>query len=262
MPGGQGLKPVEITLPPFQSYTRGLGRIRMMDKAFLLAQLKSLLERQPDFSKYSVQSNEHHEWLGAAHALVNQYDIHEAIRLASSSRLLSIDLMRESSIAEILNIIHRNIAAIQLATPTSADQVYGPGAEYDFFKDLSSKFQSATKSLFIIDQYTDSQIFDDYLVGVPNTIMVRILANKYAGNLKTAVQKFNSQHQANVSVKSSKDLHDRVVFVDDLACWVMGQSIKDAATSTKATYIAPLSPDVAKEKLRIYEEIWNNAADL
>jgi len=79
--------------------------------------------------------------------------------------------------------------------------------------------------------------------------------------LKPAVQKFTAQHGTNVSVRISQEFHDRIVFVDDLSCWVMGQSIKDAAKA-KPTYLLPLPPDIARLKLNHYEAIWNNATVL
>jgi uncharacterized protein (UPF0303 family) len=49
------------------------------------------------------------------------------------------------------------------------------------------------------------------------------------------------------------------VFIDYDVCWVLGQSIKDAAAK-KATYLAPLSPDVSSTKLGLYEDVWKQAS--
>ena len=62
-------------------------------------------------------------------------------------------------------------------------------------------------------------------------------------------------------VKTSGEIHDRVLFIDDLSCWVMGQSIKDAAKA-KPTYLLPLPADISTLKLSHYELIWNNASVL
>ena len=58
--------------------------------------------------------------------------------------------------------------------------------------------------------------------------------------------------------KRSPAIHDRVIIIDDTACWVLGQSIKDAAKN-KPTYIAPLPSDVVTLKEAHYEKIWNAA---
>jgi hypothetical protein len=48
------------------------------------------------------------------------------------------------------------------------------------------------------------------------------------------------------------------IFIDGYACWIIGQSVKDAAKA-KPTYLVPVPPDVAPEKLNNYEEIWSKA---
>jgi hypothetical protein len=232
-----------------------------MDKAVLLAQLRSLLESTPDFSQYFQASGEHQAWLAKAHALVSRWKQLEAISIASAADFLHMSLIRDGQVAKIIGFIHRAIADLELETPKLADQVFPPGAVYDFFKALSAALGSATTSLFIIDPYLDKEIFDSYLTSIPAGLLVRLLTHKYGNQLKPAVQKFVAQHGTNISVRISSELHDRIVFVDDLSCWVMGQSIKDAAKA-KPTYLSPLAPDIAKLKLTYYEAIWNNATVL
>ena len=57
-------------------------------------------------------------------------------------------------------------------------------------------------------------------------------------------------------MRSSAEIHDRMVFVDNRA-WVTGQSMKDAAKS-KPTYIVELNdPSPFKST---YESIWTSAS--
>jgi hypothetical protein len=56
-------------------------------------------------------------------------------------------------------------------------------------------------------------------------------------------------------VRSSNEVHDWVIFVDD-RCWVIGQSIKDAAKK-ELTYTVEYSG--AASMKGIYEPIWNNS---
>ena len=63
------------------------------------------------------------------------------------------------------------------------------------------------------------------------------------------------QFSVNIELRKSTAIHDRVIFVDDDQCWVLGMSIKDAA-SKKPTYLAPLAADVIADKRKHYEEIW------
>lgn len=232
-----------------------------MDKAVLLAQLHSLIESAPDFSSYSPTSGEHHSWLAKAHALVSRWNKSEAYPLALAANSMHMSLFRDGAVAQVTGLIHRAIADLELEAPKVADQAFAPGAVYDFFKALTAALGSATSSVFIVDPYLDEQIFDSYLASTPAGLTVRLLAHKYGNLLKPAVQMFSTQHGTNVSIRISPKFHDRIVFVDDLSCWVMGQSIKDAAKS-KPTYLLPLSPDIAKLKLSHYEAIWSNATVL
>jgi hypothetical protein len=229
-----------------------------MDKAVLLAQLHSLLESAPDFSTYSPTSGEHHSWIAKAHALISRWDKNAAFQLALAADSVHMSLLRDGSVSKIVGLLHRAIADLELEAPKVADQAFAPGAEYNFFKALNAALSSATSSIFIVDPYLDEHIFDSYLAGTPTGLTVRLLTHKYGNLLKPAVQKFPTQHGTSVSARISPELHDRVVFVDNLSCWVMGQSIKDAAKS-KPTYLLPLPPDIAKLKLGHYEAIWSNA---
>jgi hypothetical protein len=130
---------------------------------------------------------------------------------------------------------------------------------YDFFKALNQVISSAKTSLFVIDPFMDDGIFDAYLSSVTSGIRVRLLLREYSAKVKPASINFATQHHVSIEIKKSTSLHDRVVFVDNSECWVLGHSIKDAARS-KPTYLAPLSPDVSTLKLADYEDIWAAAA--
>lgn len=137
------------------------------------------------------------------------------------------------------------------------DQAFGPGAVYEFFTALSNIISSGTKTLFIVDPYMDGKIFDTYLAAAKPSVACRLLLQKYAANVKPAAELFGRQHGLIIDLRKSDKIHDRLVFVDGLECWVLGQSIKDAADK-KPTYLAPLSPDVSQLKLAHYDDIWNH----
>ena len=179
----------------------------------------------------------------------------------SASNLMHLSLVRDGQVANVFGIIHRAIADLELDRPQLSNQAFGPGEVYDFFKALAAAVSSASSSIFVVDPYLDDQIFDAYLAGIPKGTTVRLLASKYGNLLKPAVQKFVSQHGVPVEIRTSPDFHDRVLFIDGLSGWVIGQSLKDAAKA-KPTYLVPLSTDVAKLKLSHYETIWSNASVL
>ena len=164
--------------------------------------------------------------------------------------------LREGTLAKMVSILQRAIADLELRIPKNAEQVYGPGAVYDFHRALQEIMGSAQRTVFIIDPYLDEEVFHTYIVHLALNVTVRMLLMKFAPQVRAAIEKFALQHQIHIEARSSKLLHDRVIFVDDNSCWVLGQSIKDAAKKTP-TYIAPLSADAARLKLTHYEGIWN-----
>jgi hypothetical protein len=115
--------------------------------------------------------------------------------------------------------------------------------------------------VFVVDPYLDEQVFDTYLAGISQNVTVRLLAGGHSATLRPAVGKFLAQKPMSIEVRTSKALHDRVVFIDGRTCWVLGQSLKDAAKS-KPTYLAPLSSDAAALKQADYERIWIQAVSI
>jgi hypothetical protein len=232
-----------------------------MEPHILLAQLRSLLERAPDLSQYQPSSREHQVWLAQTHALVSRWNGPEAISVKLSSEFLSNTIMRDSSISKIFGAIHRAIADLELIVPSEAQENFGAGDVYDFFKALNKVIGSAETSIFIIDPYLDQSVFDHYLTSRQDGVSVRLLSNKNADALAPSAQKYNAQHGTVLELRKSNSLHDRVIFIDNYVCWLLGQSVKDAAKA-KPTYLVQAPPDIVPEKLDNYETIWHKATPL
>lgn len=229
-----------------------------MEPQIILAQLRALLERTPGLENYSSKSREHMIWLAQAHALVSRWNRTEAIALRLESDSLSTPSTREITIGRIIGILYRAIADLELQVPSDTEVSFGAGYVYDFFKALKKVIASAEKSLFIVDPYLDDTVFDHYLNSRQPEVKVRLLLKKNAESILPAAQKYREQFGEVLQIKKSNLLHDRVVFVDGYVCWLIGQSVKDAAKA-KPTYLVPLPPDVVPAKLQNYENIWTSA---
>jgi hypothetical protein len=229
-----------------------------MEPNILLAQLRALVERAPDLSVYSPTSKDQMIWLGQAHALISRWNSSEDFPFKSACDFLSSPVMRDSSITKIFGTLHRAIADLELDVPPTTDSSFGAGNVYDFFKSLNKVIASAEKSLFIIDPYLDQTVFDHYLVSRQNGVAVRLLLNHNAEKIVASGKMYTAQHGAVLELRKSAALHDRIIFVDGYVCWLVGQSLKDAAKS-KPTYLVQAPPDVVAEKLRHYENIWGVA---
>jgi hypothetical protein len=232
-----------------------------MDTVALLVELQALANDAPDFGLYSPSSRVHLEWLGKTYALIRHWNSIEAISFAHSSDMLSVNATRHMSVAVVLGTLHRAIAAVKLQVPAHPNQVFGPGAVYDFYKALRDLLASATGAVLVLDPYLDEHIFDTYLSAISQTVAIRLLARTNSTALRPALDKFLAQSSRAVDIRRSSVLHDRVIFIDGRTCWVLGQSIGVAAKS-QPTYLAPLTVDAVPLKLAFYETIWAEAVDL
>lgn len=229
-----------------------------MEPEILLANLRALLERIPNFDEYSPSSQEHLLWLGQGHALVQRWNKYEAVSYRSSCDFMPIEVNRVTNISNVIGILHRAIADLELMVPDKGKVAFAAGEVYDFFKELNNLIRSADRTIFIIDPYLDNTVFDHYVVSKKPEATVRLLISKNAENVKAAAEKYRSQHGEILEVRKNRKTHDRVIFIDDFSCWVVGQSIKDAAKA-KPTYLSPLAPDIVSIKLKEYNEIWSNS---
>lgn len=226
-----------------------------MTPQILLDSLRRLVREEPPLQGKGTYEAAQHEWLGRASYLVRQWDQTQAIGFQIAARAMAGNLNRQMNYGTILTMIYEAIASLESDLPADTGQVFGPGAVYDFFKALNELVGGATKSVFIVDPYLDNSIFDSYLSNVGSSIAARLLVAHNADSIKFAAAAFREQRGVQVSVRRSSAIHDRVIFIDSAQCWVLGASIKDAAAK-KPTYLAPISPDVVSDKLRIYEEVW------
>jgi len=157
----------------------------------------------------------------------------------------------EERTAASASMLRSSLGELELLMPQPAiSGAYETGSEYQFYKDLKTIVGFAANDLFVIDNYLDTQLFDVYMENVGAAIGIRVLTNQVSATLETVARKFALQR--NLELRSSRDVHDRVVFSDD-RCWVIGQSIKDAARK-KPTYIIEHTGTTTMKT--IYEAIW------
>src|ERR1022692_2884793 len=215
--------------------------IPIMDEVALLAEFSALADHTPDFALFTPASRVH--------------------QLRGEVDYMGFSVVREKAVSNIVGVLYRAIADLQFRLQGAPARAFGPGAVYDFFRNLRDLLASATRSILIVDPYLDEQVFDTYLGAVPPKVVVRLLSNKGSAALKPAVEKFVAQSKMTVEARRSNEIHDRLFFLDDSSCWVLGQSIKDAATS-KPTYLVPLDSDTMPLKKNWYEQIWTAATPI
>jgi hypothetical protein len=148
------------------------------------------------------------------------------------------------------------VATLRLQLPEAEIKgVYEAGDQYAFYRDLGSLIQTATKDVLIVDAYLDEEVFNLYVSKVPDGAPVRMLSNKIGANVETVARMYAKGRP--LELRSSADIHDRAVFVDQNG-WVIGQSIKDAARK-KPTYMIQLHEPSLTASRDAYSRIWTAA---
>jgi hypothetical protein len=223
------------------------------------AGLKTLLNKQPNWDAFKPGSSEHQDWLGRAYALIKRWDINRAESMWISVGFISSPgTLRNSGVTDILNLIHQAVNDIEIDLPEEPQQVFGPGAVYDFYRELKGLFKTAQKNLLVVDPYLDTEIFDGYFSEPLLGIEIKMLTNKNAADLNIALEKYNLQNKTSVEIRKSSELHDRLIIVDKSTCWILGQSINNAAKS-KQTYMVPITENHGQIKIDHYYELFHRA---
>lgn len=221
----------------------------------LLEKLRALLRIVPPLEGRGQYGDEQYSWLGQANALMHEWDEIKSVPFKAAVSCLLQNINRPGNFGTAIAFFHDVIARVENSLPEEVGQAFGPGAAYDFFRALNDLVSTAKVQLWVVDPYLDASIFDGYMQALQPGVSARLLTAKYLINVKVAAEKYRVQFGSAVEARSSNDIHDRVIFVDNNQCWVLGASIKDAALK-RPTYLAPVSPDIAAEKRKLYEAIW------
>jgi len=136
-----------------------------------------------------------------------------------------------------------------------AARTYESGGAYDLYRDLATIIQDAKSGIFVIDPYADEEVFELYFAKCTK-LNIRLLCQSPSQALRAVARKFSANKTVRFEARISGEIHDRLIFVDGAKCWILGQSLKDAATK-KPTYLVEFND--ASVMTHIYEDIWTRA---
>lgn len=226
----------------------------------LINRLTALRDKLPPVEELDVNSTDLLALLGEAEALVGLWNRMDAIAL--NTKISFIHIMKESNYLQILGVISKVLHELEIKYPEEdKKQVYAAGEAYDFYSDFKAVVLSAKQSVFLIDPYTNEEVFNLYIDKLPNEITCRVLLGKVNDNLRAVIEKLKLSKTRQIEVKKSRGMHDRVAFIDNTQCWLLGQSIAEAAKK-KPTYLVELPEELTPEKLSYYDEIWGKATNV
>lgn len=136
------------------------------------------------------------------------------------------------------------------------------GSDHDAYVHIRSILQTAKADLFIIDPYMDGSIYQLLGTLAPETMTVRILTTKCPADFSLEHKKFTKQHPGfSVEVRTSKDFHDRFIILDQMRCYLLGASIKDAGN--KGFTVVPLQEvSIVRFILAHANRVWASATPL
>ena len=233
-----------------------------MEKHILLLKLSEAAENAPNFGSTPIleAGTPQRQWLSEVRALLIRLDsIEKKVNFESTFNMLwqSWEWSINHIQGQVADAIEELKLDLELDGRSEIGSAYSPGEVYRFFADLKAILNSARREIVIIYPYFNGEAFDAYLTSANVVVNVRILANRYSADLLQYTTRYEQQHGKHVEVRRSKKLHDRLVFIDENECWIMGGSIKDAGK--KPTYLIPVGSEIAYEKLQIYNTIWEEA---
>lgn len=232
-----------------------------VEKHILLLKLKEALENAPPFGDKAVMEvgTPQRQWLSEVGALLSRISLERKVQFRASFGTLV--TYWKPAINQIMGQVSDAIEELKLELElngrTDVGSAYGPGDVYRFFADLKAVVNQAESEVIVVDPYFNGQAFDAYLSTASPNVVIRILADRYSKDISTYVEKHRAQFQTNIELRESKELHDRLIFVDHDSAWIMGGSIEDAGK--KATYLIPLASQIAVAKREIYTQIWHRA---
>lgn len=195
-----------------------------------------------------------------------EYEERRFSKFASTANGIKYPTLRLTSVAGMMQEMHTALATIEMrraATQGEVGGAFAAGQTYDYFQRLTDYLDRAQATLLLVDPYLDEVVVNDYLNGMRKKVSVHLLTSgkrpDYTARLIPALRYGAAQYGIRVELRQSGELHDRLVFLDNLGeCIVMGSSVRTAGQKSP-TYLAPLDHEIATLKRQIYEDIWSRA---
>jgi len=117
-----------------------------------------------------------------------------------------------------------------LPTREHVKELFFPkGTQHDAYVEIREIFQKAKNSITVIDPYIDSSVFKVLGTTSAMSINVRLLTYNIPSDFTLEASRFLAQFSNfTIEIRKSKEFHDRFIILDNIGCWHIGCSIKDA----------------------------------
>jgi len=134
--------------------------------------------------------------------------------------------------------------------------IFGRKATHTFDKFLRTILAAARNQVLIADSWVDGTIFDTVLDVIPKDCTFKLVYAQARDKFEERANRFSEQYTRFVR-KRYKHLHDRFMVVDE-AAYILGPSIKDAASNSPAIVVT-LGQKEKNSLQEFFGEIWKKA---
>jgi hypothetical protein len=237
----------------------------------LYLRLGALVDEMPDLR--GPLTPEAHKWLGRACTLVAQVDPSKAAYTTTiqvACQMLTTLGTRETNAQTITVIVHQALAEAELDAPARVQGMFiAAGHTLDAYAAVGQALSTANASVLLVDPFADVKIVTHYAVLAAENIAVRVLTDAVAhkSTLKPAAENWQKQFKQTrppleVRLALAGSLHDRLIVVDDVTAYTLGQSFNRLAERAHTSIVRVDEPETRKLKIDAYLTMWQSATPL
>jgi hypothetical protein len=237
----------------------------------ILFGLRNLIDTMPNFHQGACHTPEGMMWLGRANAMVTAAgtgDDQDAFPRAMDAVIGENNGFKHAqAVDKVKSILFRTFAAVESKAPSDLQGSYIPaGNAFDALSAISRVFATAKIELLVVDPYSDEKLLRDFAPLAAEGVRLKILTD--AGYVKPSfkpaydrwIQQFHSR-PLEARMTAARQLHDRLIIVDDKEVWIVTQSFKDLAERAPAS-VTRFESESANLKLNSYRAMWSAAQSI
>lgn len=144
---------------------------------------------------------------------------------------------------------------ISVTQSKSELRLFATGQTHSFDKYLRGVLVGAGARVRIADSYVDETIFDNLLDQIPKTVKIQLMYGKSYNSYDQRAKRFKTEYPK-FAHKNNPTFHDRILIIDSIG-YVLGPSLKDAASKTPASVVRLNSKD-SEQIIKFFDAIWKS----
>jgi hypothetical protein len=229
-------------------------------------QLGGLLAEMPELGS-GPMTPEIDQWAKRAVTLIERTGaLADSIQLKVAVQNLH-GTLRARNVQIILSILRRALAEAELEVPPESRGAFLVADNaFDAFAAVRKVLRTAKTEVLLVDPNADARALTDCAVLAPESVTVRLLADKSDHNASLAsaahywVQHFG-RRPLSVRLAAAGTVQDTLIAVDRATVWALRHSFSKLAKCTHLSLVR-LPPEAAAHMIAAYATIWDAAEPL